>query len=71
MLVEKGEYDLDFKIKFKDGTVKTNWDENMEAGGLGLMLDDTDVGFRQAFRTMVDVDKVESVTFKNREFKRK
>ncbi|MBQ3936720.1 MAG: hypothetical protein II722_06645 [Ruminococcus sp.] len=71
MLFEKGEYDLDFKIKFKDGTVKTNWDENMGAGGMGLMLDDTDVGYRWAFRTMIDVDNVESVTFKKREFKRK
>lgn len=71
MLFEKGEYDLDFKIKFKDGTVKTGWDEGMNAGGNGLMLDNTDIGYRQVFRTMIDVDKVESVTFKNREFKRK
>ncbi len=69
--VKNGEFEWDFEIKFKDGTVKTGRDFNMDAGGIGLMLDNTDVGFRQAFRTMIDIDKVESVKFKNIVFKRK
>ena len=71
MLLEKGIYDLEFEIRFKDGTVKNTWDENMSEGGMGLMIDGTDVGYRHAFRTLIDVDRVESVTFRNIEFKRK
>ena len=70
-LFENGAYDFGFEIKFKDGTVKKDSGDGINAGGYGMLLDNTDVGFRQAFRTMIDVDNVESVTFKNIVFKRK